>query len=90
MGWKRYAGHRPDANAAVLIRALRDAGVLCWPIGRPSDLLCRYADRLYLLDVDGVSRNRKRDQTQLDNFALWDVVLVKTPEQALRAIGAIK
>lgn len=88
MGWKRH-GHRPDANAAVLIAALRDAGVLVWPIGRPCDLLCRFADRNYLLDVDGISKNRKRDQTQLDNFRLWDVVLVKTPEQALRALGAI-
>jgi hypothetical protein len=87
MGWKRHAGHRPDANSTDIITALRNAGVLVWPIGRPSDLLCLSGDRYYLLDVDGITRNRKRDPKQLETFAEFGVRLVKTPEAALAAVG---
>jgi hypothetical protein len=89
MGWKRHAGHRSDENASDVVDGLRDVGALVWPLGRPCDLLVLFRDRYFLLDVDGITKNRKRDQAQLDNFALWHVVLVKTPEQALRAVGAI-
>lgn len=87
MGWKRNRGHRPDANAADIVDALRDAHALVWPIGRPCDLLVLSGGRLYLLDVDGITKNRKRDPEQLENFALWRVQLVATPESALKAIG---
>jgi hypothetical protein len=87
MGWKRHAGHRSDQNAGPIIDSLRAAGALVWPIGRPCDLLVLSGGRLHLLDVDGVTKNRKRDKAQLDNFQLWRVVLVATPEQAIRAVG---
>lgn len=90
MGWKRHRGHRPDDNSADIVDALRDAGVLVYPLGRPADLLCRAADRNYLLDVDGITRNRKRDDKQLEGFRLWGVVLVSTPEAALKAVGVLK
>jgi hypothetical protein len=89
MGWKRNRGHRSDENTPAVVDGLRDAGALVWHLGRPCDLLVLFRGRYHLLDVDGITKNRKRDQTQLDNFALWHVVLVKTPEQALRAVGAI-
>lgn len=87
MGWKRHAGHRPDANSADIVDALRAAGVLVWPIGRPCDLLCLSGDRYYLLDVDGITKNRKRDPKQLETFKDFRVRLVKTPEAALAAVG---
>src|SRR5207244_4455491 len=73
LSWRRPHGHRSDDNASDIIDALRDVGVLVWPIGRPADLLCRRAGVLYLLDVDGITRNRKRDKKQLENFQLWRV-----------------
>jgi hypothetical protein len=87
MGWKRYAGHRPDANAADIIEDLRRVGALVWPIGRPCDLLVLHGDRYYLLDVDGITKNRKRDPEQLETFRDFRVRLVKTREDAFAAIG---
>jgi tRNA-dihydrouridine synthase len=78
---------RKDANQEEIVRALRAAGVRVFVLHVPCDLLCRRGDRLYLLDVDGVSRYRKRDPKQLETFAQFGVRLVKTPEAALTAVG---
>lgn len=79
--------HRKDENQDEILRALRAAGVHCWVISRPCDLLCLYANRYHLLDVDGITKNRKRDPKQLEAFAQFRVRLVKTPEDALAAVG---
>jgi tRNA-dihydrouridine synthase len=83
---------RKDANQEEIVRALRAAGVRVFVLHVPCDLLCRRGDLLvlfdlYLLDVDGVSRYRKRDPKQLETFAQFGVRLVKTPEAALTAVG---
>jgi len=78
---------RKDENQAEIVRALRAAGVRVYVLHVPCDLLCRFRDGLYLLDVDGVTRNRKRDPKQLETFAEFGVRLVKTPEAALAAVG---
>lgn len=81
--------HRKDENQDDVVRALRAAGVRVFCIGRPCDLLCCYRGDLYLLDVDGITRNRKRDPKQLAAFAEFGVRLVKTPEAALSAVGIL-
>lgn len=67
---------------------MRAAGALVERLDRPVDLLVRFRGRPYLLEVDGITRYRKRAQKQLDFIRVWEVPLVKTPEQALAAIGA--
>lgn len=79
--------HRKDDTQDDIVAALRGCHVQVWVIGRPCDLLCKRGTALYLLDVDGVTERRKRDDDQLKNFAEWDVKVVGTPEAALKAVG---
>lgn len=72
-----------------MVDALRAVGALVWLIGRPCDLLVMFGDRYFLLDVDGITKNRKRDPKQVDVFVLWKIKLVASPDAALRAVGAI-
>jgi putative NIF3 family GTP cyclohydrolase 1 type 2 len=77
---------RKDANQTEIVRALRAAGVRVFVLHVPCDLLCRRGDRLYLLDVEGITKNRKRDPKQLEAFAQFGVRLVKTTEAAFAAV----
>ena len=38
----RRTVHRPDQSQRALVKALRDAGIRVWLIGRPCDLLLRF------------------------------------------------
>lgn len=78
---------RKDANQEEIVRALRNAGVSVHILHTPCDLLCLSGDRYYLLDVTGITRNRKRDPKQLATFAEFRIRLVSTPEAALAAVG---
>jgi putative NIF3 family GTP cyclohydrolase 1 type 2 len=78
---------RKDENQEVIVRALRSAGVRVYVMHVPCDLLCRRGDGLYLLDVDGITKHRKRAPKQLETFAEFGVRLVKTPEDAFAAVG---
>lgn len=84
-----WVGKRRDATEVEIVYALKVAGAKVERLDRPVDLLVRYGDRVFLLECDGITKNRKREQKQLDFIALWDVPRVTTPEQALKAIGAI-
>jgi hypothetical protein len=79
--------HRADANQPDIVEALRERGVDVWIIGRPCDLLCQRAERYYLLDCSGATKNRKRDPDQLKNFQIWRVKVVKDEAEALKAVG---
>lgn len=79
--------YRADTTQRAIVEPLRKAGVLVWHISRPSDLLCRRGERYYLLDCEGITKYRKRKPKQLATFAKWGVVLVKTPQEALKAVG---
>lgn len=80
---------RTDDTQESIVGALRTCGVLVWPIAQPCDLLCRYRDRYFLLDCDGVTAYRKRDPRQLEKFNSWKVQVVKTPDEALKAVGVL-
>lgn len=85
---KRWASRR-DENESEIVDALRAVGCQVERLDRPCDLLVRFRGRPYLLEVDGITRNRKRAQKQLDFIRDWEVPLVKTIDQALRAVGAV-
>jgi hypothetical protein len=78
---------RKDENQEVIVQALRAVGVHVHVLHTPCDLLCRYRGNLSLLDVDGITKYRKRDPKQLATFEEFGVRLVKTPEDALSAVG---
>lgn len=56
---------------------------------RPCDLLVRHraTGRLSILEVDGITKNRKRDLAQLEFIQDWEVPIVSTLDEALRALG---
>lgn len=88
-----------DANQTQVVSALRAAGVSVQSLaavgnGVP-DLLCGFRGKLSLLEVkDGskVKSARKLTTAQTDWHAIWadmPLFVVETPEQALKALGAI-
>ena len=82
----KYAA-RVDETQDAIVKALRYAGIVVFDLRYPCDLLCRRGDRLYLLDCDGITKYRKRDKKQLANFDKLGVIVVPTPEAALKAVG---
>ena len=87
----RYAARVDNAQEAI-VTALRQAGADVEISGRPVDLLVGFKGRTYLLEVKSGKRKR-RDQPAQDKFlATWrgQVKVVRTPWEALKAIGAVK
>lgn len=80
---------RVDETQSEIVAALRKVGVRVWFIGQPCDLLCRFRERYYLLDVEGITEYRRRDPMQLTKFSEWGVILVDDVHTALSAVGAI-
>lgn len=78
-----------DANQPEIVRALRDAGNQVQslaPLGKGApDLLVHRAMRLWLLEVK--AGNGDLTPAQREWHALWPVHIVRTPEEALRAVG---
>jgi hypothetical protein len=90
----RYAVRRDKAEPAI-IQALESAGAEVWPLDQPVDLLVRYRQQWHLLEVktprgkNGATPRDKRQQAQINFLASTGTPVVKTPAEALRAIGAI-
>lgn len=89
MSLPRYAAQR-DSNERPIIAALKKVGAQVRQMSRPCDLLVRFRCRVYLMEVDNPDNPyRKRDDAQLEFLREWEVPLVQTADEALRAIGAI-
>lgn len=87
-----------DKTQATIVEALRQAGAQVWVIGLPLDLLIGFRGKTYLIecksDLDRVKKPRKGPLTalQAEFIADWTggpICIVSTPQEALRAIGAI-
>ena len=83
-----WAGKRRDDTEPDIIEALEGIGAEVERLDRPVDLLVRYQGRVHLLEVEGITRGRKRQAQQLEFIARWEVPIVRSPAQAMRAIGA--
>ena len=84
---------RTDKNQQEIIDALREAGALVFYVRVPFDLLVAYRGQLILMEVKSGSRGFSRKQADTcKELMLRGVVpaLVRTPEEALRAIGALE
>ena len=86
---------RVDENQKRIVQALRKAGASVMSLasvgnGCP-DLLVYRADTLYLLEVkaDKAPSRRRLTPHQVKFHKDWPVSVVKTEDEALRAIGAM-
>lgn len=90
----RYAVRRDKAEPAI-VQALEQVGAEVWPLDQPVDLLVRFRKQWHLLEVKtpqgkaGNARQDKRQQVQINFLQSTGTPIVKTPAEALRAIGAI-
>lgn len=85
MSLPRYAKRR-DVTEAPIVKDLRQCGFQVRQQDFP-DLVVRRPDgRIFLLEVDGITKNRKRKPRQLEFLREWAIPLVKTTEDALGAL----
>ncbi len=94
-GWygvsiNRYATRR-DANEQTIMDAIEKAGWHCWQLDYPVDLLCWKEGRGFvLMEVKtGKGKIRKEQEAQRNFVETTRTPVVRTPEDALRALGAI-
>jgi hypothetical protein len=85
---------RIDSTHTEIVAALRDAGALVISLatvglGCP-DLCVGFRKRNYLLEVKGPKGKLNPYQEALHKMWPGQMNVVRTPEEALRAIGAIK
>lgn len=82
---------RVDQSQKCIVAALRAAGAFVYIIGRPVDLLVRYRGSWSLLEAKSEGTRPRADQIAQREFcALHDVPVVRTPTEALQAIGACR
>lgn len=87
MSLKRYAARR-DSTEAAIVTALRKFGAQVLTLDR-FDLLVLFRGQLFMLDAK--AGRARTTVTQDTLIALgWPLHYVKTPDEALRAIGAVK
>jgi hypothetical protein len=99
----KHRAKRRDANEPPIVQALENAGAFVQRLddgqGTP-DLLVGYAGRTYLLEVKlplgprgGAVGHQNLNDEQVEWHAGWHecggtLLVVRTPDEALRAIGA--
>jgi hypothetical protein len=86
MSLARYAKKR-DSNEPQIISALESAGAEVWVLDRPVDLLIRFRERWHLMEVK-TEKGRLTDE-QARFVESTGCPVVRTPVEALRAIGAM-
>jgi hypothetical protein len=79
-----------DANETAIIEALRAVGAWVKQLDFPSDLAVRFRRKWSMLEVKDeggkLTAQQEKDHAALDPGA---IPIVRTPEEALKAIGAI-
>lgn len=94
MSLNRYAARRDQAEPPI-IEALERVGAAVYPLDYPVDLLVRFGNVWHLLEVKTGRGKRltvkvdKRQQAQISFIKTNRTPIVRTPLEALRAIGAI-
>lgn len=87
----KYAPRR-DVTEPVIIAGLDAIGWECIRLSSEElpDLLCRHrgSGELKLLEVESGHYKRRRKQSQLDMLKAWSIPIVKTLDEAARAVGS--
>ena len=87
---------RTDTTQKAIVEALRQAGALVWSIGLYVDLLVYVPrlKRLFLMDCKTPHGRKGTIQKTVSQEALeaqgWPIGYPRSPEEALRLIGAIR
>lgn len=85
----RRAAKRDTAEPPI-VDALERVGAEVWPLDYPVDLLVRFRSSWYLLEVKtGRSKVRKNQQAQRNFIESTGTPIVRTPMEALKAIGMV-
>ena len=84
----KYSVHRIDATQPEIFRTLRQVGALVLPLGK-FDALVYYRGQLTMLDCKSKGGKPTEKQQRLLE-AGWPLKFVQTPEEGLRAIGALR
>jgi hypothetical protein len=93
MGKPRWR-QRPDSNQDEIVEALQQVGAKVldlYRIGNLPDILVGYRQCFYLLEIK--TEKGRLNASQRKFFSEWDgykVYVVRSPIQALEAIGAVK
>lgn len=91
MGMPRYNARR-DITEKSIVDGLDDIGWDCVRLnsGELPDLLCRHraTGELALLESESGHYKRRRTPEQADMLKRWQIPIVKTFEEAARALGA--
>ena len=80
---------RKDENQAQIVRDLRKIGLQVKILNDTPDLLVRKpaTGELFAFEVDGVTKNRKRDDKQLEFLSSWRIPRIKTSVEILKYLG---
>lgn len=85
--WRRAA--KRDEVEPAIVAALEKAGVRVWRLSRPFDLLAHRAGVWHVLEVKG-DKGKLTEAQQRDLAGNLPVHVVRTPDEALRAVGAVR
>lgn len=90
MGLNRIAKRR-DKNEPPIIDALEKVGAEVWPVDRPCDLIVWFRRTWHLLEVKMPNgRLSVRQAADREQGLCEGIQTVRTPLEALQAIGAIR
>ena len=81
---------RRDTAEAPIVAALEAVGAMVVRLNWPIDLLVRHKRKVWLMEVKSGPHLRKDQQAQREFCRAWEVPIVRTPDDALAVIGAIK
>lgn len=84
-----WVGKRRDETEPAIVRAIEAVGGEVERLDTPCDLAVWFRGRIRLIECEGITQYRKRDPDQLALLTRWGIPIVKTPEEALRALGAM-
>lgn len=89
--WRRAT--KRDKSEPAIVDALRKAGARVYRLNKPFDLLCGVGGRWVVLECKTGTRTRKDQRGQTDDLKACQAgglpaYVVRTPEDALQAIGA--
>ena len=89
MSLARFAKRR-DKNEPPIIEALERAGAEVWVVDRPADLLVWFRRAWHILEIKMPSgRLSARQAADRDEGLCEGIAIVRTPLEALEAIGAV-
>jgi hypothetical protein len=78
-----------DLAEQPIVQALKQIGAQVWLLDYPVDLLVYFRERWFLLEVKTGKGKVRKEQTAQRNFIeSTNAPIVRTPIEALRAIGA--